>query len=81
MIVVYGRVNNLWVRGQLREFRKLAYRRAKAARALAVFEWSPVPKDPIGMGLPNLTTIDCTTGMDESRLKPFLDALLKEVAA
>jgi hypothetical protein len=81
MIVVYGRVSNLWVRGQLREFRKLAYRRAKAARALAVFEWSPVPKDPIGMGLPNLTTIDCTTGMDESRLRPFLDALLKGVVA
>ena len=32
MIIVYGRVSSAWVRGQLREFRKLAYRREKAAR-------------------------------------------------
>ena len=31
MIVVYGHVSNGWVRGQLREFRKMAYRREKSA--------------------------------------------------
>jgi hypothetical protein len=81
MIVVYGSVSSAWVRGQLREFRKLAYRREKAARALAVFQWAPVPKDPIGFMLPRMTTIDCTSGMDESRLRAFFDDLLSEVVA
>ena len=80
MIVVYGRVSNLWVRGQLREFRKMTYRREKSARALAVVEWLlPVPKDPVDVFLPNLTTIDCTAGLEESRLRVFVDALLREV--
>jgi hypothetical protein len=81
MIVVYGRVGSAWVRGQLREFRKLAYRREKAAPALAVVQWAPVPKDPIGFMLPKMTTIDCTAGMDESRLRAFFDNLLSEVVA
>ena len=79
MIIVYGRVSSAWVRGQLREFRKLAYRREKAAPALAVFQWPPTPKDPIGFVLPKMTTIDCTSGMDESRLRAFFDGLLSEV--
>ena len=79
MIVVYGHVSNIWVRGQLREFRKLAYRREKSARALAVVEWPPAPKDPVDFVLPNLTTIDCTAGLEESRLRVFVDALLREV--
>ncbi len=81
MIIVYGRVSSAWVRGQLREFRKLAYRREKAAPALAVFQWPPTPKDPIGFMLPKMTTIDCTSGMDESRLRAFFDDLLSEVVA
>jgi hypothetical protein len=81
MIVVYGRVSSAWVRGQLREFRKLAYRRQKAARALAVLQWPPVPKDPIGFVLPQMTTVDCTSGMDETRLRAFVDGLLSEVVA
>jgi len=79
MIVVYGHVSNGWVRGQLREFRKMAYRREKSARALAVVEWPPAPKDPVDFVLPNLTTIDCTGGLEVSRLQGFVDALLKEV--
>ena len=79
MIVVYGHVSNGWVRRQLREFRKMAYRREKSARPLAVVEWPPVPKDPLDFVLPNLTTIDCTGGLEDSRLQGFVDALLKEV--
>ena len=79
MIVVYGHVSNGWVRGQLREFRKMAYRREKSARALAVVEWPPSPKDPVDFVLPNLTTIDCTGGLEDSRMQGFVDALLKEV--
>jgi len=79
MIVVYGRVSNGWVRGQLREFRKMTYRREKSARALAVLEGPPLPKDPVDVFLPNLTTIDCTAGLEESRLRVFVDALLREV--
>ena len=79
MIVVYGRVSNIWVRAQLRLFHKLAYRREKPARALAVVEWPPSPKDPVDVGLLNLKTIDCTAGLEESRLRVFFDALLREV--
>ena len=46
MIVVYGHVSNSWVRAQLRQFRKLAYRREKSARALAVLEWRPRRRIP-----------------------------------
>jgi hypothetical protein len=81
MIIVYGRVSSEWVRGQLREYRKLAYRREKTAPALAVFQWAPIPKDPIRYELPRMTTIDCTAGIDESRLRSFFDNLLSEVVA
>jgi hypothetical protein len=81
MIVVYGRVSSLWVRRQLRDFRELALARKKKARALAIYHGPPPPKDALGVFLRNLMTIDCTAGMEEARLRPFLEALQQEVVA
>jgi hypothetical protein len=81
MIVVYGRVNKAWVRGQLRDFNELALTRRKKARALAIYHGPPRPKDPLGVFHRNLLTIDCTAGMQEARLRPFLEALQAEVVA
>ena len=77
MIVVYGKVPNTWVRAQLREFRKLTYKREKKANALAVYHAPPTPKEPLGIMLPNLTTIDGTAGLEEVRFQGFLDALFR----
>jgi hypothetical protein len=79
MIVVYGRVSSLWVRRQLRDFRELALSRKKKARALAIYHGPPPPKDPLSIFLRDMMTIDCTAGMQESRLRPFLAALQQGV--
>jgi hypothetical protein len=80
MIVVHGRVSSAWVRGQLRVFRELAEsRRKKAARALAIYQGPPPPKESLGTFLRDLMTIDCTGGIQEARLRPFLEALQPEV--
>jgi hypothetical protein len=81
MIVVYGRVPNTWVRGQIREFRKLTYKREKKANALAVYHAPPTPKEPLGIKLPNLTTIDGTAALGEVLFQGFFDALFGGPAA
>jgi hypothetical protein len=80
MIVVHGAVSSAWVRRQLRDFRELALSRKKKCRALAIFQ-GPPPKDPLGIFLRDMMTIDCTAGMQEARLRPFLEALRQEVVA
>jgi hypothetical protein len=80
MIVVHGRVSSVWVRRQLRDFRELAEsRRKKSARALAIYQGPPIPKEALGTFLRDLMMIDCTGGIQEARLRPFLQALQQEV--
>ena len=78
LIVVYGKAGKVWVRGQLREVRKLAYRREKTLNALAVYEGPPPPKDPsdpVGYSLANMKVINCQGGLDHGELSSFLDQL------
>jgi len=78
LIVVYGNSGKVWVRGQLREVRKLAYRREKSLNALAVYEGPPPPKDPsdpVGYSLANMKVINCQSGLDSGELSSFLDQL------
>ena len=60
LVIVYGAVRPAWVTKQLQLYRKVAPRRAKSPRLLAVVEAPPEPKTPISIGLPGLLTI----GMD-----------------
>jgi hypothetical protein len=81
LIVVYGRIPESWVRQQLREWRKILYRREKPLRALAVYEGPPPEsKRPLGMRLPDMHVIDCRNGLNESHLQQFLDTLTAEVS-
>ena len=75
LIVVYGQIPEDWVREQLRQWRKMLFRREKPLRALAVYQGPPDREHPLGMKLPQMQIIDCRSGMDVHRLGPFLQAL------
>jgi hypothetical protein len=57
LIIVYGAVRPAWVTGQLQLYRKLASRRMKSPRLLAVVQAPPEPKSPISISLPGMRTI------------------------
>ena len=75
LIVVYGDITEQWVREQLRQWRKILYRREKPLRALAVYEGPPTAKHRLGMKLPKMHVIDCRNGMQEDKVLAFLNAL------
>jgi TIR domain len=57
MVIVYGAVRPAWVAGQLQLYRKLAPRRQKSPRLLAVVEAPPGPKAPLPIFLPGMVTV------------------------
>jgi hypothetical protein len=57
LVIVYGAVRPAWVTGQLQLYRKLASRRARNPRLLAVVNVPPEPKPPISLALPGMRTI------------------------
>ena len=75
LIVVYGEITEQWVREQLRQWRKMLFRREKPLRALAVYEGPPSEKQRLGMKLPKMHVIDCRQGLQEEKVKGFLSAL------
>lgn len=75
LIVVYGDITEQWVREQLRQWRKILYRREKPLRALAVYEGPPQEKHRLGMKLPKMHVIDCRNGIQEDKVLSFLNAL------
>ena len=75
LIIVYGQIPEVWVREQLRQWRKILFRREKPLRALAVYEGPPAREHHLHMNLPRMQIIDCRNGMDVQRLEPFLHAL------
>jgi Protein kinase domain len=77
LIVVYGEITEQWVREQLRQWRKILFRRERPLRALAVYEAPPPEKKSLGMRLPKMHMIDCRTGLDELRLEAFFQELLR----
>jgi serine/threonine protein kinase len=75
LIIVYGEISEQWVREQLRQWRKILYRRDKPLRALAVYEGPPSEKQRLGMRLPNMHVIDCRRGLQEDKVREFLNEL------
>jgi serine/threonine protein kinase len=75
LIIVYGEITEQWVREQLRQWRKILYRRDKPLRALAVYEGPPCEKQGLGMRLPKMHVIDCRQGLQADRVRSFLDEL------
>jgi hypothetical protein len=58
LVIVYGAARPAWVTGQLQLYRKLAARRAKSPRLLAVVNAPPEPKTPLPISLPGMLTIE-----------------------
>lgn len=75
LIIVYGEITEQWVREQLRQWRKILYRRDKPLRALAVYEGPPNEKQRLGMHLPKMHVIDCRMGLQEDKVRSFLNEL------
>ncbi len=75
LIIVYGEITEQWVREQLRQWRKILYRRDKPLRALAVYEGPPSEKQRLGMRLPKMRVIDCRKGLQQDKIRSFLDEL------
>ncbi len=65
MVVLYGAVRAAWVTGQLQLYRKLAPRRQKSLRLLAVVELPPAPKPRLPIGLPDLKMVGIDRIADE----------------
>lgn len=57
MVIVYGAARPAWVSSQLQLYRKLAPRRQKTPRLLAIVEAPPAPKAPLPIFLPGLETV------------------------
>jgi hypothetical protein len=70
LVIVYGNSRPDWVISQLQLYRKLAPRRTKAPRVLALVKASPDPKPPIPMGLRGWTTLTIDEAAD--RIKTAL---------
>ncbi len=77
--MVYGEITEQWVREQLRQWRKMLYRREKPLRALAIYEGPPSSKQPLGMKLPNMHVLDCRDGLNRAKLEPFLAKLADRI--
>jgi len=78
LIIIYARATVTWVRGQLLQCRKASFKRERPLGALAIYEGPPAPKDPLGMKLSNMQTLDCSMGLNEGELKSFLDSIQPE---
>jgi hypothetical protein len=76
LIIVYGPATYAWARAQILRCRRIISLRDRPLKALAVFESPPEEKNPLGVDLPGMMTLNCRQGLQESRLQPFLAALL-----
>lgn len=75
LVVVWGGASGRWVRNQLLLLRKVAWKRERPLKAVALLRGPPADKEALGLGLPNLVTVDCSAGIDERALAPLFAAL------
>jgi TIR domain len=77
LLLIYGTSSAQWVRTQLRQGRKIMSQRERPLAALAVFEGPPVTKEDLAVAIPDLLTVNCRNGWDESALGRFVATLQK----
>jgi hypothetical protein len=79
MMLLYGETGANWVRRQLMEGRKILSQREQPPAALAVVHGPPPepPKPALGAVIPNLTYLDCRTGLNRAVLRDFAAALFR----
>jgi hypothetical protein len=78
LVIIYGKTTVTWVRQQLLYCRKTIYAREQPLHAFAVYEGPPAPKEPLDLKLPSMQIIDCCSGLNEEKLKSFLDSIQQE---
>lgn len=72
LVFFYGEANPRWVRSQLQLYRKLAPRRAREPRMLALVSAPPEPKPPLQIGLQGLQHISLADA--PARIRTMLGA-------
>jgi hypothetical protein len=72
MILVYGKAEQTWVRGQLRLYSRLKHQRPRPLSVLAIYKCPPKPKPTIDMAIPEAREIDCTR---QFTLQPVQDLI------
>ncbi|MDQ3959716.1 MAG: toll/interleukin-1 receptor domain-containing protein [Pseudomonadota bacterium] len=75
VIIVYGATPVTWVRSQLIQGRKILSQREQPLIALALCEGPPSEKDELALMLPNMSPLNCRTGLNEAALRQFIDRL------
>lgn len=75
LVVVWGGSSGRWVRNQLLLLRKVAWKREWPLKAVVLLQGPPADKEPLGLGVPHLVTVDCSAGFDERALAPLFEAL------
>jgi hypothetical protein len=78
LIIIYGRAPVTWVRAQLRQGHKIFGQREQLPRCLALCKAPPVPKDEVGSRVPQMITIDCSSGLNEKALQEFIERLRRK---
>jgi hypothetical protein len=75
LLVVYGDGSAAWVHQQLRLYNKLAPRRQKPIKLLAVIEAPPEAKPGIDVAIPGMSVLNCRSGLDDAKLEAVLTGL------
>lgn len=75
VLIVYGSVTQAWARGHMMQCHKMKGKREQPLKVVAVYEGPPEDKEPLGLDLPGIFTLNCRKGFDENALRPFFDAL------
>jgi hypothetical protein len=74
MVMVYAD-NPGWARGQLRQFHKLAPRRARPVRAIPIIDAPPATKPELGFSVPGMIVIDGRRGIGREALAQLTASL------
>jgi TIR domain len=75
VLIVYGSVPQAWARERMRQCRKMKGKREQPLKVMAVYEGPPEDKEPLGIDLGDVVTLNGREGFDENALKPFFEAL------
>ena len=74
-VVVYGKVPTVWVREQLRLWKRNLHKRKHPPKILAIYETPPEDKEVLGMKLKGMQVIDSRNGFDPALVQALLDEL------
>src|SRR5262249_21119600 len=75
LLLVHGNSTAAWVHQQLRLYNKLAPRREKPIKVLAVIEAPSAGKQDINVEIPGLSVVNCRSGIQQSALENVLSRL------